>query len=81
MVDDRDLDRLLACFVDKAGAALAEETVAKMVERLQSGESAGLHFQYRENIVPLASVAAADVPAKFGFVQQPVQPAGQEQCY
>ena len=41
MMDDRDLDRLLPCFVDKTGAALAEETIAEMIERLQAGDHAG----------------------------------------
>jgi hypothetical protein len=81
MVDDRDLDRLLPCFVDATRAALAEETIAEMIERLQTGGDAGLHFCYREYNVPVTAVAAAEVPARFGFVQRPVPPAGQEECY
>ena len=81
MMDDRDLDGLLPCFVDTTGARLAETTIADMIERLQAGGEAGLRFCYREHTVPVAALAAADVAAKFGFVQRPVQPAGQEECY
>ena len=81
MMDDRDLDRLLPALVDKTGAALAEETIAEMFERLQAGDHAGLYLSYREHTVPVAAIAGADVPAKFGFVQRPVQPDGQEACY
>jgi len=81
MVDDRDLDRLLSCFVDKAGNALPEEVIAEMIERLQAGGIVGLYFCYREHTVPVTAVASADVPAKSGFVQRPVQPVGQEECY
>jgi len=79
MIDDRDLDRLLPCFVDKTGTALAEETIAEMIDRLQAGGHAGLYFCYRGHTVPVKAVASADVPAKFGFVPRPVQPAGEEE--
>jgi hypothetical protein len=81
MMDDRDLDRLLPCFVDKVGAALAEETIAEMIESLQAGDQAGLYFCYGGHGVPVTTVAAADVPEKLGFVQRPVQSAGQEECF
>ena len=77
MMDDRDLDRLLPCFVDKTGAALGEEAIAEMIEGLQTGDQAGLYFCYRECTVPVTAVAATDVPAKFGFIPQPVQAVGQ----
>jgi len=81
MVDDRDLDRLLPCFVDKTGNALMGEAIAEMIERSQAGGDAGLYFCYREHTVPVTAVASADIPAKSGFMQRPVQPAGQEECY
>lgn len=80
MIDDRELDRLLPCFVDNTGAALTEDAIAEMIERVQAGGDAGLYFRHCDRTVPVTAVAAADVPAKFGFVQRPVQPDGQEEC-
>jgi hypothetical protein len=81
IIDDRDLERLLACFTDERGGALAEADIGAALEQLQGGTVADLAFCYGRNTVPVAPIAAAEVPAKFGFVQRPVQPAGQEECY
>lgn len=81
MVDDRDLDRLLPCFTDERGQSLPEEAIAEAIEVLQNGGAAKLRFRYHESAVSVSAVAAGDVPAKFGFVQRPVQPADQEECY
>ena len=81
LVDDRDLERLLACFTGVRGAALAEENIAAAIEQVQAGARADLAFSYGGHTVPVAPIAAAAVPAHFGYVQRPVQPAGQEECY
>ena len=81
MIDDRDLERLLPCFTDVRGTALTEDAIAAALERLQAGEVAGVRFRYRESSVPVSAVAASDAPARFGYVQRPVQPAGQKECY
>jgi len=81
MIDDRDLERLLPCFTDERGAALTEDAIAAAIESLQDGGTARLRFRYREHTVPVLTVASGDVPVKFGFVQRPEQPAGQEACY
>ncbi len=81
MIDDRDLDGLLPCFTDARGVALTEDAIAGAIERLQAGVAAELCFRYHDNTVAVSPVAAGEVPAKFGFVQRPVQPAGQEECY
>jgi len=81
LMDDRDLERLLPCFTNASSDALPEDAIGAAIERLQAGTGAGLHLRYRENLVPVCAIAAADVPAKFGFVPRPVQPAGQEECY
>jgi hypothetical protein len=81
MVDDRDLERLLACFTGEQGGALTDENVASSIEQLQAGAAADLRFCYRGNSVPVAPISAVDVPARFRFVQRPVQPAGEEECY
>ena len=81
MIDDRDLDLLLPSFTNERGKALTEDAVADAIERLQAGGAAKLWFRYRESTVSVSSIGASDVPAKFGFVQRPVQPAGREECY
>ena len=81
MIDDRDLELLLPCFTDERGTALMEDAIAAAIGRLQEGGTARLHFRYREHTVPVLAIASGDVPVKFGFVQRPVQPAGQEECY
>jgi len=81
MIDDRDLELLLPCFTDERGAALLEDAIAAAIESLQDGGTARLRFRYREATVPVLAIATSEVPAKFGFVQHPVQPAGQEECY
>jgi hypothetical protein len=80
MVDDRNLERLLACFSDAAGKTLDEDTVAARIENLQAGGSADISLQYAGNRVALNAIAAAAVAAKFGFVQTPQAPAGAERC-
>jgi hypothetical protein len=81
MMDDSNLDRLLSCFFDTSGTLLTEETIAHAIEQLQGGGSAELFLRFRDSRVPVKAIAAADVPAKFGFVPRPVQPAGEEECY
>ena len=81
IVDDRDLERLLIYFSDKCGATLTEERIATAIETLQSGAPADLCFGYRGDTVPVLPIAAAAVSAKFRFIQRPLQPAGEEECY
>ena len=81
LIDDRDLERLLTCFTDERGGATTEENIGATIEQLQSGVVAKLAFSYRGNTAPVAPIASRDVPARFGYVQRPVQPAGEEECY
>ena len=81
LVDDRDLERLLPCFTDERGNVLTEERIGAAIEQLQAGAAPELGFCYRGNSVPVSPIVAAAVPAQFGFVQRPVQPAGEEECY
>ena len=80
MVDDRDLERLLPCFAGSRGQALDEDALAVAFERLQRGRNANLRFRYRDRAVPVAAIAANEVPDKFGFLQRPARPAGREKC-
>ncbi len=81
LVDDRDLEQLLACFTDARGGSLSDDTIGASIEQLQKGLTADLMFKFRGNVVPVAPITAANVPARFGFVQRPVQPAGEQECY
>lgn len=81
MIDDRDLELLLPSFTHERGNALTEDAIAAAIESLQDGGTARLRFRYREHTVPVLAIASGDVPVKFGFVQRPEQPAGQEECY
>ena len=81
LVDDRDLERLLAGFTDVNGNAQSEDSIAAAIEQLQSGIAANLAFSYRGNLETVSPMTAAEVPERFDFVQRPVQPAGQEECY
>ena len=80
MPDDRDLDRLLPCFTDQRGGELTEDDVIAKTESLQTGESPGLYFRYRENAVPVSPIKARRVALKFGFVAHPTQRPGEEEC-
>jgi hypothetical protein len=80
MVDDRDLERLLPCFADAAGHVLDEDAVAARIERLQAGGASDIFLRYAGVDAALSAIASTAVAAKFGFVQQPVQPAGEEAC-
>jgi hypothetical protein len=80
LVDDRDLDRLLPCFTDERGVALTEDTIAETIEALQGGGDARLYFHYLEYTVPVSPIKAGHVPVRFGFVQRPLAPSGQETC-
>ena len=81
LVDDRDLERLLICFSGTGDEVLDEEHIAAAIEQLQAGIAVELGFRYQGHTVPVSAIAAADVPARFGFVPRPVQPAGEEECY
>jgi hypothetical protein len=81
LIDDRDLERLLACFTNTRGETLIEEDIGAALEQLQAGIRANLAFSCGGDVVAVLPVTSADVPAKFGYVQRPVQPAGEEECY
>ena len=81
LVDDRDLERLLAGFTDVNGNAQNEDTIAAAIEQLQSGVVVNLAFSYRGNLETVSPMTAAEVPERFDYVQRPVQPAGEEERY
>jgi hypothetical protein len=80
LVDDRDLEPLLMCFTDARGGRLNDEMIGASIEQLQNGITTDLKFRYRGTALPVMPITAANVPAHFGFVQRPVQPAGEQEC-
>jgi hypothetical protein len=77
IVDDRDLERLSACFTGPRGAVLDEDTVSDALDRIQSGQRSAIWFAWRNDRVPLEPIEAQDVPRRFGYVRDP-QPLPQE---
>jgi hypothetical protein len=50
------------------------------MEVLQAGNDADLHLNHAGRRVPFHAIVSAGVAAKFGFVQCPQTPAGEEIC-
>jgi hypothetical protein len=71
LLDDRDLDRLLFCFEGPGGKVLDEDALADAIAHLQSGGDPTLMFRYGNSIAPVRRIAAAAVPATFGFIPRP----------
>lgn len=80
LVHDADLEMLVPRFSIEGGPA-GEAALAATLDGLQAGQDPGLQLGLDRMRVPVRPIRAADVPARFGFVRRPVQPAGQEECY
>jgi len=80
MLDGRNLELLPACLTDNHGNPLDEETRTARMEVLQAGNDADLYLNHAGRRVPFRAIVSAGVAAKFGFVPQPPQPAGEEPC-
>jgi hypothetical protein len=80
LVHDTDLELLIPRFRD-GGSAPDEAALAVAIDALQNGRNPGLQLDTGAGLIPVMPVRTADVPAKFGFVARPVQPAGEAECY
>ena len=80
LVHDTDLELLIPRFRD-GGSAPDEAALAAAIDALQNGRNPGLQLDTGAGLIPVMPVCTADVPAKFGFVARPVQPAGEAECY
>jgi hypothetical protein len=80
LVHDTDLELLIPRFRD-GGSAPDETALAAALDALQNGRNPGLQLETGAGLIPVMPVRTADVPAKFGFVARPVQPAGEAECY
>jgi hypothetical protein len=80
LMHDADLETLVPRFSCPGGLA-GEAALTATLDALQAGQDAALELSLDKTRIPVKPVNAADVPARFGFVARPVQPAGQEECY
>ena len=80
LVHDADLETLVPRFSCPDGSA-GESALAATLDALQAGRNVALELALEPSRIPVKPVRAAEVPARFGFVARPVQPAGQEECY
>jgi hypothetical protein len=76
VVLDRDLARLLERIQVTDGTQAADEDI----ESLGAGGAAGLVIAIGRKRVPLGSIAAADVPARFRFNAAPAPAPGEPEC-
>ena len=79
LVHDTDLEALLPRFTGPAGQP-GEAALATMLDTLQAGNPVALELDLGATRIPIRPIRAAEVPARFGFVARPMQPAGQEEC-
>jgi hypothetical protein len=75
IVDPRDLDAVVAAFVDARGTRPHEDELAASIERLQGGEGAPLWLEYDGARVELAPLSSSDAPRRFGYDPRPAAPA------
>jgi hypothetical protein len=76
VVLDRDLAKLLERIQVTDGAPAADEDI----ESLGAGGTPGLSIAIGRKRVPLGSIAAAEVPARFGFNPAPAPAPGEPEC-
>ena len=71
IVQDRDLQSILAAFVDANGNALPEETLEEAMALLQSGRDAPVWLKLADASVKLKPLSSREVPARFRFEPAP----------
>lgn len=80
IVHDRDLERLFPCLVGTSGDLLEEGALERLMERLQGQRDAPLWLKFGRSCIRIAPIRSAEVPGRFGFVQDPRQPSGEDEC-
>jgi len=81
LLHDADLESMVPRFCGADGNPAGDAALAAMLEALQAGERVALELDVDATRLPVQALRSADVPARFGFVARPLQPAGQEECY
>jgi hypothetical protein len=79
LMHDADLETLLPRF--DSGNLHGEAALAVTLDALQAGKQATLELNLDTARIPVRPIRADEVPAHFGFVARPAQPAGEEECY
>jgi hypothetical protein len=80
VVHDRDLDKLIASFIDVNGARLPEDTLDQLMELLQQGRQAPIWIKYGESNVKVEPLQSQNVAGRFGFDPRPSAPEGEAKC-
>lgn len=80
LMHDADLETLIPRF-SSPGGVTGESALAATLDALQAGKNVALELELDASRIPVHPIRTAEVPARFGFVAHPVQPAGQEECY
>jgi Protein of unknown function (DUF2946) len=80
VVHDRDLDKLLAGFIDANGNALPEDVLEQLMEMLRQGRQAPVWLKYGESNVKVEPLRSDEVPSRFGFDACPTTPEGEAEC-
>ncbi|OFZ87727.1 MAG: hypothetical protein A2V78_08900 [Betaproteobacteria bacterium RBG_16_64_18] len=75
VVLDRDLAVIAERFADRAGHALAPET---LLEQARAGQ--GVEARLMGADLTVSSIRSGELAARFGFVPRPVPPEGQPDC-
>ena len=70
-VSDRDLAPIAERFTDPGGRAMSDGEVENAVDRLAAGEPDPVCFAWGEECLPVGTIRAAEVPARFGFEPRP----------
>lgn len=81
LVHDLDLELLIPRFRGLGGMTLDETALDAAFDALQAGGNPRLQLDTGTTNIPVQPVRAAGVPARFGFIARPLQPAGREECY
>jgi len=71
------LDRDLPVFLERI-ADVRGRPAERLLEEVARGAEAQAMLQGKK--VPIASISAADVPGRFGFVAKPAPRAGEPEC-
>ncbi|MDY6956647.1 MAG: DUF2946 family protein [Pseudomonadota bacterium] len=75
LLDDRDLVAYGAAFCDPQGQPLADTALESALAALMEGERPALGLRDGERILPVQPIRCAEVPMRFGFIQDPAPEA------
>ena len=80
LVHDRDLGRLLPCFIDANDNPVDETVLDELMELVQRGQPAPLWLKYRDTSGKIEPIASGEAPRRFAFVPRPEPVVGEEAC-